>query len=60
MKTKSIKNNNITLFLCAVTAVYFLSACGYKGPLILAPSTEKAKTEQQQTDQTQKPKQQND
>lgn len=54
MKTKSMKNKNIKLMLCAISAVYFLSACGYKGPLILAPSTEKAKTEQQQTKPTQK------
>lgn len=47
MKKKSMKNNNIKLMLCASSAIYFLSACGYKGPLILAPSTEKAKTEQQ-------------
>jgi predicted small lipoprotein YifL len=49
-----MKNKNIKLMLCAISAVYFLSACGYKGPLILAPSTEKAKTEQQQTKPTKK------
>ena len=35
------------------SAVYFLSACGYKGPLILAPSTDAAKTEKEQTKQAQ-------